>query len=273
MKYSLQFLLTVSMIVGVAALTVNAQQNTIPTLREMKWNVEGTARKALVYLPAAPGSSKPHPLIVAFHGHGGTMHNMYRTHRFDLLWPEAIVVYPQGLNTPGNLTDPEGKKTGWQQLNAMGNRDLTFFDQMLDSLKRVFNIDDNRVYATGHSNGGNFVYQLWALRGKLFAAFAPTSTLPGKNILSLKPKPAFIVTGAKDPLVKPDNQYLVHQRLLKLNGCDLAGSKDGPYITNYSSAKGTPVTLYIHPGGHEYPQDANAAIINFFKQQILNNKD
>ena len=27
-------------------------------------------------------------------------------------WSEAIAVYMQGLNTPGALTDPEGKKLG-----------------------------------------------------------------------------------------------------------------------------------------------------------------
>ena len=36
------------------------------------------------------------------------------THHFHETWPEAIVVYMQGLNTPGKLTDPEGKKSGWQ---------------------------------------------------------------------------------------------------------------------------------------------------------------
>lgn len=29
------------------------------------------------------------------------------------LWPEAIVVYPQGLNSPGPV-DPPGNKPGWQ---------------------------------------------------------------------------------------------------------------------------------------------------------------
>ena len=265
-KYGLQCLLT-GIIIIVTALTANTQRNTRPALRDMQWNVEGTMRKALVYLPAISGSSKSHPLIFAFHGHGGTMQNMYRTHRFDLLWPEAIIVYPQGLNTPGNLTDPEGKKTGWQQLNTMNNRDLKFFDRMLDSLKKVLDIDDDRLYATGHSNGGNFVYQLWAQRGDLFAAFAPTSTLPGKNLPALKPKPVFVITGQNDPLVKPGNQYLAHQKLLRLNGCDPNGSKDGPLITRYASKIGAPVELYIHPGGHEYPQDANEAVVRFFKQQ------
>ena len=33
-----------------------------------------------------------------------------------------------------------------------------------------FKIDEKRVYATGHSNGGGFTYLLWTCRPDAFAA-------------------------------------------------------------------------------------------------------
>jgi polyhydroxybutyrate depolymerase len=34
--------------------------------------------------------------------------------RYHRLWSEAMVVYLHGLSTRGKLSDPEGKKSGWQ---------------------------------------------------------------------------------------------------------------------------------------------------------------
>jgi len=54
------------------------------------------------------------PVVLVFHGHGGTARYAARTFALHRHWPEAIVVYPQGLNTPGRRTDPEGRRPGWQ---------------------------------------------------------------------------------------------------------------------------------------------------------------
>jgi polyhydroxybutyrate depolymerase len=72
-----------------------------------EWKVDGVDREALVAAPAT-AKEKPSPLVFVFHGHGGAMRNAARQFHIHDLWPQAIVVYPQGLNTPGQLTDPEG---------------------------------------------------------------------------------------------------------------------------------------------------------------------
>ena len=154
-----------------------------PAQRE--WTVDGVVREALVY--AAPrAKTEASPVVFAFHGHGGTMNNAARTFTYQILWPEAVVVYPQGLNTPGRLTDPEGKKAGWQGRvgDDQGDRDLKFFDAVLASLEHDYRVDEKRIYATGHSNGGGFTYLLWADRGGHFAAVAPcaaTATSKGSS--------------------------------------------------------------------------------------------
>lgn len=235
------------------------------SVKVMKWTVGDTVREAMVYLP--PGAkTKDCPLIFAFHGHGGTMGNMYRSRGFEKLWPEAIIVCPQGLNTPGQLTDPSGRLPGWQKAPGdMGDRDLLFFDAMLKTFRQDYRVDNKRIYATGHSNGGGFTYLLWAMRGDTFAAFAPSAAAAGKVIQLLKPKPAMHLMGEQDNLVKPEWQRAMYNRVLKINNCTTEGQPYGQYATLYPSDTQTPVVLYIHPGGHVYPADANPIVIKFFK--------
>ena len=91
------------------------------------------------------------------------MNNAARSFQIHERWDEAIVVYMQGLNTPGQLTDPEGKKRGWQKEKGdQKDRDLRFFDEVLKAMKSEYKVDVKRIYSTGHSNGGGFTYLLWA---------------------------------------------------------------------------------------------------------------
>lgn len=234
---------------------------------KMQWTVGGTVREALVYIPES-AKVKPVPLVFAFHGHGGNMLNSFKRYGIDKLWPEAIFICPQGLNTPGTLTDKEGKKPGWQSdAGKMGDRDLQFFDSMLLTLKKDYKIDEKRIYVTGHSNGGLFTYLLWAERGDVFAAVAPSGAAALKLIGKLKPKPMLHLMGEKDPLVKPVLQRFTYNAVMRINQCSPEGKKVGDFTTFYASKSGNPVVLYIHPGGHELPDGAGKAITDFFKQQ------
>jgi polyhydroxybutyrate depolymerase len=225
-------------------------------------------REALIYVPAK--SDKPPPVVFAFHGHGGTARHAARTFAYHTHWPEAVCVYMQGLPTPGQLTDPEGKKAGWQaKAGDQGDRDLKFFDEVLKTLKKDHAIDDKRVYSTGHSNGGGFTYLLWAQRGDVFAAVAP-SAAAARYAKDLKPKPCLHVTGEKDPLVKPEWQKATTDAVRKVNGCDADGKsweKAGKLAgTVYESKGGTPFVAVVGPGGHEFPSDAPKLIVQFFQQ-------
>lgn len=236
-----------------------------------EWQVDGVAREALVYVPPAANTA-PCPLVFAFHGHGGTMRSAARNFAYHKFWPEALVVYMQGLNTPGRLTDPEGKKPGWQKgPGDQNDRDLKFFDAVLATMRKDYRVDERRVYATGHSNGGGFTYLLWAVRGDVFAAVAPCAAaagrLSGENIAKkIEPKPVLHVAGENDPLVRFAWQKRLIDVLRKINGCEEEGEPWGPKCTCYPSRTGTPVVTYIHPGGHALPPDAPALIVKFFKQ-------
>lgn len=233
-------------------------------LQRREWKVDGVTREALVSIP----SDRPAeglPVVFAFHGHGGSMAQASRSFPIHRLWPGALVVYPQGLPTVGQLTDPAGSRNGWQGVpGSEGDRDLKFFDAMLASLRKDCPVDEHRIYATGHSNGGGFTYLLWAERGDVFAAFAPSSALLARGFQKFKPKPVLHVGSPQDPLVKFAWQEEMIDYVLKLNGC-------GPFkpaamgYTTYPSSNGHEVAVYLHDGGHKYPTAAPALIVKFFQ--------
>lgn len=206
--------------------------------------------------------------MFAFYGHYGMASKVAREYAMGRAWPGgSVVVYMQGLNTPGRFIDPEGKHSGWQQRPGdQGDLDLKFFDAMLMRMQQDYQIDERRVYAFGHSGGGYFTYLLWAQRGDVLAAVAPLASEAAENLPVLKPKPALLLAGEKDTQVKYEWQRKSMNALRKLNGCAAEGTPLGRHCTRYPSATGTPVVELIHPGGHEVPKSAIPAIARFFQE-------
>ncbi|MEQ1859909.1 MAG: esterase [Chthoniobacteraceae bacterium] len=253
----------------VSLLLVFALHASAQDLQRVELSIDGVAREALVHAPAS-AKEKTAPLVFVWHGHGGNMRNTTRSFAIQRHWPEAIAVYPQGLNTPGRLTDPEGKKPGWQgRIGDQGDRDLKFFDALLAKLNADYKVDTKRIYSTGHSNGGGFTYLLWAARGDLFASVAPSAAASARNngaAAMLKPKPAMHLAGEKDQFVKYEWQQAAMAAVRKLNGCETEGGTWDKQCLIYESKTGTPFVSFIHPGGHNFPAEAPALIVKFFKQ-------
>jgi len=250
-------------LVALACPSMRAQE----TVRR-EWQVDGVTRNGLVFIP--PEAKKtPTPVVFVFHGHGGSSRNAMTSFGMDKAWPQAISVHLQGLNTPGRLTDPEGKKTGWQSGSGdQKDRDLRFFDVVLESLKRDFKVDTKRVYATGHSNGGGFTYLLWAERGEVLAAVGPSAAIGPRQGKGLQPKPLIHLLGDNDPLVKPAWQEAMIVQARKLNGAG-DGKPWGKEAkaTLYPAPDGNDLVVWRHQGGHKFPgKEAVAAMVQFFQE-------
>lgn len=244
------------------------QQATAADLVEHEWTIGGVTRTALVHRPAGLPQDGA-PIVFAFHGHGGTARQAARSFPLHEHWPEAIVIYPQGLATPGQLTDREGKRSGWQPATGtQGDRDLALFDAILADAVARFGGNPRRVYAMGHSNGGGFTYLLWAERGAKLAAVAPSAAVLAKGAEKLQPKPALHLASPADALVKFAWQERMIDRVLTLNGC----AKRDPTATGYReypSSQGAPVAVYLHDGGHKFPTDATGRIVEFLRVHAL----
>ena len=138
----------------------------------MRWQVNGATREAIVQAPDTAATGGPLPLVLSFHGYGDNMENFQHTN-VHVVWPEAVVVYFQGLER--SVFRARQGLRGWVTEPGPSNRDLALVDVAVASLKERFRIDNDRIYATGYSNGGGFTYLLWSERAEMFAGFAPVA--------------------------------------------------------------------------------------------------
>lgn len=251
-------------IVPILTLILTQSQRTPQTV---SLEVDGIRREALVYANSKPAPKEGAPLVFGFHGHGGNMRNAARSFEMHRHWPEAVVVYMQGIPTRGR-TDPDGTKNGWQQ-NPIdyGGRDLKFFDAMLARLKADHKIDPSRVFSMGHSNGGRFTYVLWAMRPQVFAAFGPSAS-PGTGLVfRMDPKPAFVIAGEKDQIVSFDSQKRTIDALKSKLECPPEPTSKQGLLSIFKGKGGIELATYIYPGTHTYAKEANALMVEFFKRQ------
>jgi polyhydroxybutyrate depolymerase len=235
----------------------------------MTWQIGADTREAVVMPPNVSAGGQGHPLVFAFHGHGGTMRKMQEQMPIQLNWPTAIVVYPRGLprTTTEDKTGP-----GWQKkAGDDGGRDLKFFDTMLATLRQKFNVDNNRIYVTGFSNGGAFSFLLWDERPEVIAALSECAGINHEQ--PARPRPLLAIVGRRDEDDPPENQQATIDTAIQANNADRkgelceppGGSISGNTCLLHRSRTQTPVKTLFHVGGHEVPAWAAAESVAFFK--------
>ena len=232
--------------------------------------VDGVPRTALVFAATSPAPQAGAPLVLVFHGHGGTAQFVARRMRLHELWPAATVAYLQGLPGVAGITDPEGKRNGWQKNpGEMNDRDVRFVDAMQGEIEMRYKVDPSRVYALGHSNGARFVNVLWAMRGERFAAFCSASGQGGRLLEQVKPRSIFIIAGERDPLVPYEGQMLSVGLARRVLHTDAARAVSKGYLRTEPGSDGIELATYLHPGGHEFPTEALPLVVEFFQRHAL----
>ena len=158
----------------------------------------GTTRTYYLHIPAAIDSTNPLPLLLVFHGGGGTAVGMAGITRMTPLSDAKrfILVYPQGLGKQWN----DGRKGIKTRTTA---DDVAFISQLIDTLEKEYPIDRKRVYACGISNGGFFSQRLICqLPEKIAAAASVVASMPADGAcVPNQPVPIMFVLGTADPLV------------------------------------------------------------------------
>jgi len=114
-------------------------------------NQEGIDRFYYVSYPS--NATESTPLIINMHGFGSNAQQQQSYSQMDqLAHSENItVVYPEGFNNAWNVF------TFW---DGHSYNDVDFISAMIDHISENFDIDLNRVYACGMSNGGYMSYRL-----------------------------------------------------------------------------------------------------------------
>jgi polyhydroxybutyrate depolymerase len=231
-------------------------------------DVKGTTRTALLVVPA--DLSHPAPLVLAFHGHGGTGRNFDKKMNVEGLWPQAIVVYPDGVVGHKGRTDPEGKETGWQNApGENGDSDLAFYDALLASLRAKLPVDRDRIYLMGHSNGSGFVSLLLNERGGPIAATANSSGQPGRYLDTDPVRSMFMSMGQSDPIVPYANQRKSVPLAEAKIGADPSTATVDGYLRTEKGRGHLELAVYDYPGGHEPPTGLPPLIVAFFQRHTL----
>ena len=165
---------------------------------------KGLKREALVHIPPLYRPGIGSPLVLAFHGGGGTAAGMVEISRLN---DEAdrsgfIVVYPQGSGSK-----VFGRTAGtWNAGTCCGTAmqtkvdDVGFVSRLLDVLEKQYSVDAQRIYATGISNGGQMSYRLGCQLADRIAAIAPVAaTLEFSPCSPSRPVPLIRFHGTEDP--------------------------------------------------------------------------
>lgn len=130
--------------------------------------VGDTARAFVAYVPNSLDGSSQAPLLVAFHGSGGSgagfrafagLDRQADAHGFIAVYPDALVSnWAEGCDC--------------NNADRLGINDLGLADALIDEFSSLYAIDPRRVYAVGFSQGGLFVHRLACERAGRFAAVA-----------------------------------------------------------------------------------------------------
>lgn len=267
-------------------------------------------RKYLVHVPPSYNANTAKPLLLAFHGGGGDMNYMAKDELYGLISKSNkegfVLVFPNGYSK-----FPGGKFATWDAGNCCGDArdkkidDVSFVRQIVTNIKGQMNIDRNRVYAAGMSNGGMISYVMACELPDVFKAIAAvagtdnTITCSHKMPISVlhihaqNDDHVLFNGGAGEGAFKDESKVTQFtsvpdtvSKWVGYNKCEGAPQRvltvNGAYCDLYNScANGTQVKLCVTDvGGHSWPGgnkprgeatskaiSANDMMWDFFKNQ------
>jgi polyhydroxybutyrate depolymerase len=158
-------------------------------------------REYIIYIPTSYNGTSKVPLLFNFHGYGGgaSEYMDYADLRVLAESDTFILVYPQGSCLNGlshwNPSLPGGD-------NKSSVDDLGFVEALINQVSSDYNIDSERIYACGYSNGGMFAYGLANYKSELFAAVGSVSgTILDFNGTTSHPMPVIHLHGTSDGVI------------------------------------------------------------------------
>ena len=193
---------------------------------EMVW--EEINREFYIVNPSNLNSDNQLPLLISLHGGADYADaNMQYTGFLDIINEKGFVaIFPQGTVAAGK------GDTGWYAGGDCTNLevcDLSFIERLIDYSIEDLNIDENRVYVSGFSNGAFMVYTLACFLSNRVAAFAPVSGSMSPDDYQIcnpqRPIPVIHIHGTSDDSIPiQGNDYVtplqqVSSYLSSLNNC------------------------------------------------------
>jgi polyhydroxybutyrate depolymerase len=257
----IQHILTAALVVLACAGSARAEtcDGTAGPTGEIALDAAGIKRMFVVR--GSKGDARtPAPVVFLFHPFG--MNTQYMQGRVPIprVWPEAIAVYGQGTPRGG----AGSLQPSWQTSPGdMGDRDLAYFDAMVEWLKKNHCVDAARIFVMGYSNGASFANVLACERASTIAGAAIASGV----LLCTPPqaKPVILSHGLGDVTVPYRNAVEAAGAWSSKNGCKAPPKTGAPGCFMADSCSSAPVTLCSYDGGHEYNDPFTRTLADFLK--------
>jgi len=234
-------------------------------------------RTYITYVPSIYNSSNAVPLIFNLHGRGGnSLIAMYQADFRDIAdTANFIIVHPKGLlNANG--------ESHWNYGNSTGD-DIGFINALYDKLIIDYNININRVYSVGMSNGGAMSYYLACdMSDKIASIASVTGAMTFIQLSScnpIHPTPILQIHGTNDTIVGFSSMIFGIDYWKNYNNCDLIADTISipDYVLSDSSTvdhiifkngnNGVTTELYkVYNGGHTWPGTSaffNNGVVNY----------
>ncbi len=148
-------------------------------------------RKVIIHAPEDIIENKNYPVVFFFHGNGGSAENgfiledLVKNHQF-------IGVYPQGYKNSWNLGQEQSKAN-----------DVEFTDMIVEELNKYSNLDMNKIFAIGYSNGSAMVNEL-GIKTNYLTGIAPLASQLLENQIpnsSTNPLSVYQICGTNDDII------------------------------------------------------------------------
>ena len=211
--------------------------------------VDGETREYLIYIPNSYDTIKSVPLLLNFHGFGGSanefmddadMRSLAASYSF-------ILVYPQGSSLDGF--------SHWNACPIGGDNksdadDFGFVEAIINKVSSQYNIDVERIYSAGYSNGGMMAYGLANYRSDLIAAVASVSGAMLDCIGSTShPMPVVHLHGTSDGVLpyNGSNDWNSVQSTLE-HWINFNNTTTNPTVSTFNS-EGTTIDHYVYGQG------------------------
>ena len=241
---------------------------------ELTLQHDGGTREYILYVPNNYDSTQEYPLVLALHGLGSnnTQHRAYTGWRSIADNNNLIIAYPQGL--PNSSGQNHWNVLGWDTTST--SDDVGFIDTLITEIGLTYNLELDRVYSTGMSNGGFMSFRLACeLPNRIAAIGSVTGTMTPQVLASCNPSQATTVVqiqGTADPLVSYNGTPVttsvaaVTTFWTDFNNTDVTpdetalpnvSTTDGSDIDEFVYDNGDNDTQYVHlrvnGGGHSWP--------------------
>lgn len=239
---------------------------------------DGLDREYILHIPANYDANVACPLILSLHGLGDNianfsqagLHQVSDTANFIVVTPQAIefsyLGFPVGTAwNSGVGAYVDGSSIGFPITDTVFPNenidDVSFLSALIDAISADFNVDMERVYATGFSMGGFMSNRLAVELNNRIAAIASVSGTLGANVntANATPIPVLHIHGTTDATISYDGNnpngdlYTILgdsvPGLLEFwvgnNECDLTPL----YNANYATVSGNVVEHYKWENG------------------------